>query len=92
MTQSELPNMPPKSRHIATYATDKHKGGYLIRVEGPDAAVFAGRAVPVTLRSGQVHTEKLDRLVWAGDDVESGKPVALYSFIPQPRENTEVPF
>ena len=92
MTQSEMPNMPPKARHVATYATDKRKGGYLIRVEGPDAAMFAGRKVPVTLRNGQVHTEELDRLIWTGSDVDSGKPVSLYTFIPQPRDEQEIPF
>ena len=92
MTQSEMPNMPQKTRHIATYATDKRKGGYLVRVEGPDAAMFAGREVPVTVRSGTTHHERLDRLIWSGTDAETGKPVALYSFLSKPREITEVTF
>ena len=92
MTHSELPNMPPKARHVATYATDKRKGGYLVRVEGPDAAMFAGREVPVTVRSGTMHHERLDRLIWSGTDAETGKPVALYSFLSKPRETTEVTF
>jgi len=92
MTESELPNMPPKARHVATYATDKRKGGYLVRVEGPDAAMFAGREVPVTVRSGTEHYEELDRLIWSGTDAETGKPVALYSFLSKPREITEVTF
>ena len=37
----------PKRSHKATYARDKRKGGYLIRVIGPNAAAFAGREVPV---------------------------------------------
>ena len=92
MRQSELPDMPPKARHVATYATDKRKGGYLVRVEGPDAAMFAGRDVVVTVRSGTKHSERLDRLIWSGTDAETRMPVALYSFLSKPRETTEVPF
>jgi len=79
--------------HKATYATDKRKGGYLVRVEGPRAPEFVGRIVPVTTRDGNEHDEKLVRLIWTGTDKESGKPVALYSFEAKPREAAdEIPF
>jgi hypothetical protein len=85
--------MPETKRlHKATYSTDKKTGGYLIRVEGPNANAFAGREVPVTLRSGEEHTEKLERLVWAGTDKVKATPVALYTFVSKPREAQEVTF
>lgn len=77
--------------HKATYATDKRAGGYLIRVAGPNAERFVGREVPVTMKSGDEHTEKLVRLIWTGIDTESGERVALYKFEAKPRvEDTEV--
>lgn len=75
-----------KVSHKATYATDKRAGGYLIRVAGPNAERFAGREVPVTMKSGEMHTEKLQRLIWTGKDQESGEKVALYKFESKPRE------
>jgi hypothetical protein len=72
--------------HKATYAADKRKGGYLIRVEGPTPDRFAGREVPVTRRDGSSETERLDRLIWTGKDSESGKPVSLYTFVAKPRD------
>lgn len=78
-----------KPRHRATYARDKKKGGYLIRVAGPDSNAFAGRDVPVTTKDGGTHTEKLDRLIWAGKDQESGDNVSLYSFVAKPRVAAE---
>lgn len=75
--------------HKATYARDKRKGGYLIRVEGPTAGSFAGREVPVTTRDGNEHMETLDALIWTGADGETGKPVALYSFVSRPRDEIE---
>ena len=79
----------PKRAHKATYATDKRNGGYLIRVQGPYSEVFAGREVPVTTKSGDEHTEKLTRLIWSGNDTESGQKVALYKFESKPREELE---
>lgn len=81
-------------QHKATYASDNRNGGYMIRVEGPMAARFAGREVPVTTRAGDEHSEKLTRLIWAGNDDETGKPVALYKFESKPRdaEEDEIPF
>lgn len=79
--------------HKATYATDKRNGGYIIRVEGPNAAKFAGREVPVTLKKGGEQQEKLERLIWSGIDKESGANVALYKFEAKPREAApEIPF
>ncbi len=78
-----------KRKHRATYATDKRNGGYLIRVAGPDAEKFAGRGVPVTMKSGDEHEEKLERLIWTGADTESGEKVALYKFEAKPREKTK---
>lgn len=79
-------------RHKATYATDKRNGGYLIRVEGPECNRFTGKEVPVTMRNGDEHSEKLTSLVWVGVDKESGKAVALYRFEPRPRETQEITF
>jgi len=83
----------PARSHRATYARDKKKGGYLIRVEGPKANMFAGREVPVTTRNNDEHMEKLDGLIWTGTDEETGKPVALYSFVSRPASiDDEIPF
>lgn len=79
-------------KHKATYARDKKKGGYLIRVAGPQAAGFAGRDVPVTMRDDSEHVEKLDALIWSGVDSESGENVALYSFLAKPRDKIEAEF
>lgn len=97
--------VPGKKReHVATYAQDKKKGGYLVRVIGPSADKFAGREVPVTNREGAEHMEKLDRLVWSGIDAGipakdgkpeikgTGKPAALYTFTAKPREKVDVEF
>lgn len=89
---------PPKAErlHKATFARDKRNpGGYLIRVEGPTAAAFAGRTIPVTRRDDTESMEKLDIAVWAGIDDESGKPVALYRFEAREREEAaadDLPF
>jgi hypothetical protein len=76
-------------QHKATYARDKRKGGYLIRVAGPNAGRFAGKEVPVTMKSDEEHVEKLIALIWAGVDTETGGPVALYTFEAKPREQIE---
>lgn len=78
-----------KRQHKATYARDKQKGGYLIRVEGPHAAAFAGREVPVVRRDDTEELEKLTALIWSGNDEETGKPVALYAFEPRPKGERE---
>lgn len=81
-------------KHRATYARDKYTGGYNIRVAGPYAEKFAGKEVPVTLKSGEEHTEKLLKLIWSGIDNETGEKVALYNFESKPREETpdDLPF
>lgn len=80
-------------QHRATYATDKRAGGYLIRVVGPRCEAFAGREVPVTTKANTEHMEKLTRIVWTGNDKETGERVALYKFEAKPREpQEEIPF
>ena len=87
-------NASPARSHKATYSTDKRKGGYLVRVEGPNAGSFIGRTVPVTRKDGDENEEKLVRLIWSGVDQETGKNVALYAFEARPREDIadEIPF
>lgn len=85
-----------KRSHKATYAADKKKGGYLIRVIGPHATEFAGREVPVTTMKGDEHMEKLIKLVWSGvdngfeDRPGTGHPAALYTFEGKPRDEKAV--
>lgn len=79
-----------KRAHRATFATDKRKGGYLVRVAGPHAAEFVGRDVPVTLKDQTENTEKLLKLVWSGKDQETGENVALYTFEAKPRDAASV--
>jgi hypothetical protein len=76
-------------QHRATYARDRKKGGYLVRVEGPYANRFSARKVPVTRKDTTEHEEELDQLIWSGKDKETGKPVALYTFIPQGADTEE---
>ena len=83
-----------KRQHKATYARDKRNGGYLIRVEGPNAGRFINRQVPVVTRDDKEHNEKLTNLIWAGINQETGSPVALYRFESKPRADfdDEIPF
>lgn len=89
---------PAKRAHKATYATDKRKGGYLIRVIGPHAGDFAGREVPVVRRDDSESSEKLLKVVWTGKDEGTsekpgtGLPAALYTFAAKPRGDDEIPF
>lgn len=89
---------PPKRLHRATYARDKKKGGYLIRISGPTAGRFAGREVPVTRADGSESMEMLDGLIWTGIDDgttggQAGAPVALYSFKQRERKQDDaLPF
>ena len=89
-------NDEAKRAHKATYSTDKRNGGYCVRVQGPQANMFAGREVPVTVKGGGEHKEKLLRLIWSGTDdgAISGYtgPCALYTFESKPREKTDVEF
>lgn len=88
MDQADKP--AGKARHKATYATDKRKGGYLVRVTGPDSNAFAGREVPVQTKDGSTHTEKLVKVQWAGKDKENGENVALYTFEGRPRDMEQI--
>lgn len=87
-----------KRQHRATYSQDKRNGGYLVRVVGPNAGAFAGREVPVEVKGGEEHPEKLTRLIATGIDdgkynpVDKGKPWALYRFEAKPREEKKVDF
>ena len=88
-----------KRAHKATYASDKKKGGYLIRVIGPNAPSFVGRIIPVETKAGTEHMEKLIRLIWSGLDTGTpekpgtGQPAALYAFEAKPKEEVdEIPF
>lgn len=81
-----------KRRHKATYARDKRKGGYLVRVAGPFSDRFAGKEVPVTMKDNSEHFETLDRLVWSGKDKETGENVTLYTFIPKPKAEEQIEF
>ena len=88
----EPPAIPPpgKRAHKATYARDKRNpGSYLIRVIGPHATAFAGRQVPVTRKDDTESVETLELAIWAGNDEETGKPVALYRFVQKPRDEAE---
>lgn len=90
---SHTPIQP--GQHRATYARDRRNGGYIIRVEGPYSARFAGRSVPVTRMNGERSNEELDTLLWTGTDDKTQKPIALYSFKPKPRDgdlNDAIPF
>jgi hypothetical protein len=87
-----------KRAHKATYATDKRKGGYLVRVIGPHAGEFVGREIPVTRRDDTESLEKLVKLVWSGkdegtkDNPGTGQPAALYTFAAKPRVEDEIRF
>lgn len=86
----QAPTAPAKEerKHRATYARDNKNGGYLIRVAGPYPEKFAGREVPVVLKSGKEHAEKLGKLIWTGADADAGR-VALYTFEAKPRDTQE---
>ncbi len=81
-------------QHKATYAKDKHRGGYIIRVIGPNANRFAGRTVPVVRKDDTEDNEVLTDLIWTGKDNESGQTVALYNFQPKPKDEVvdDLPF
>lgn len=89
MAKKETSDDAPQRQHRATYARDKRKGGYLIRVEGPFANRFTGRVIPVTRRDNTENPEKLSAVIWTGVDEETKQPVALYSFEQQPRDEED---
>lgn len=87
-----------KRMHKATYARDKRKGGYLVRVVGPHATAFGKKIVPVVRRDDSETEEALEVVVWSGidtgtpDNPGTGKPVALYTFAKKPEGSDEVEF
>lgn len=82
----ETPNAPASARvHRATFATDNIEGGYMVRIEGPNAEKFARRKVPVTRFNGEETEIELKSLTWTGPDKETGKKVALYKIIKNKR-------
>jgi hypothetical protein len=87
----EAPIAPASARrHRATFATDNIEGGYMVRIEGPDCAKFAKRTgIPVTRFDGSETAIDLKNLVWSGNDLESGKPVALYKIVKHPRAKAD---
>jgi hypothetical protein len=88
----EKKEAPKKERkHKATYSTDKRKGGYMVRIAGPWAEMWAGKTVPVTTRGGEENEEKLIRLIWTGIDPETQEKVALYTFEARPRDKEKGP-
>ena len=96
MTDQAHPVEKRAHLHKATYARDKKKGGYLVRIAGPTAGVFAGREVPVSMLDGTEHVEKLVKLIWTGVDTgeyggRAGEPIALYTFASKPREADAAP-
>jgi len=94
----EMTDKQKSRQHKATYARDKKKGGYLIRVVGPHAPAFVGKEVPITRNDGTESMEKLTKLIHSGTDdgkvnkADTGKPYALYQFEARPREDEEVTF
>ena len=80
---------PAKRQHRASYSRDKRNGGYIIRIEGPNAMRFAGREVPVTRKDFTESLEQLEDMIWCGNDQDTGAPVALYHFVPRPRDTDE---
>lgn len=88
----------PRRKHRATFARDKRRGGYLVRVVGPQAEMFAGREVPVTRANGTESAETLGRLIFSGVDdgsviaADQGLTYALYEFEAREREQTEAEF
>ena len=89
------PPLPSKDgrKHRATFAKDKVKGGYLIRVIGPHASKMAGRWLPVTKLDNSETMEFAIDLITSGPDEDSGTYYALYSMYRKPKEQQdEIPF
>jgi hypothetical protein len=87
---------PAKGRtHVASYTKIRDiPFKWFIRVVGPHAGRFAGRDIPVARKDGSEETEKLIKLIWQGDDRDTGKPVAIYEFVAKPKQelDDEIPF
>lgn len=79
------PIEPNKRQHRATFATDNIEGGYMVRVEGPNADKFAKRTIPVTRFNGEETNIELKSMTWTGPDKVTGAKVALYKIVKHPR-------
>ena len=94
------PPLPSKDgrKHRATYAKKKDRNknvvpGYNVRVDGPNAHSMSGRWVPVTRIDGTENMEFLRMRVWAGEDDDTGAPVAIYEKWDKPKKvEDEIPF
>lgn len=90
----------PSSGRAHTASYSKIKGEHFkwfIRVVGPKAEAFSGREIPVSTKSGEEHSEKLTKMIWNGEDRQTGENVAIYEFLAKPRVeeadlNDEIPF
>lgn len=84
---SPLPATAPATKrlHRATFATDNIEGGYMVRVEGPNADKFAKRTIPVTRFNGEETEIELKSMTWTGPDKVTGVKVALYKIVKHPR-------
>lgn len=98
MANSSTAAQPSGRLHRATYSKDNRKGGFNVRVVGPYPERFAGKTVPVTLKDGTEHEEKLLNLIWTGEDKDpqtkepTGRKAAVYTFEARPREVEEPVF
>jgi len=95
------PALPSKDgrSHRASYAKDNMKGGYNVRVIGPNAVKMGRRWLPVTRVDGSENMEFTMGIIWSGvddgnDEVKgTGLPVALFSMWKAPKEKAdEIPF
>lgn len=90
------PELPSKDGrlHWATYAKDKMKGGYNVRIIGPQASKMRNRWVPVTRIDNTENMEFVRDIIWSGVDDDTKQPVALYSMWKAPKDplDDEIPF
>ncbi len=89
------PELPSKDgrNHRASYAKDKMKGGYNIRVVGPSALKMGHRWLPVTRVDGSENMEFTMDIVYSGKDDDTGQPLALFTMWKAPKETEdEIPF
>lgn len=88
----ELPSKDGRS-HRASYAKDRVKGGYNVRIVGPSAPKLGNRWVPVTRVDGSENMEYVRDIIWSGTDDDTGQPVALFEMWKAPKdEQDEIPF
>jgi hypothetical protein len=98
--EGSAPNASPAKGRAHTASYSKIRGEpfkWFIRIVGPSAEKFSGREIPVTTKSGEEHAEKLSKMIWNGEDRQSGENVALYEFLAKPKVegeglDDEIPF